>query len=61
MLEEFAAIEEEGAEPLLGDQENVLFPGAATRWPTATTAPGKATLMTDLGFPLGRGHEAQST
>lgn len=52
-IEEFAAVEEPGAEALLGDDENVLIPEGGDVMVYGDGGAGKTTLMVDCALHLG--------
>ncbi len=54
-IEAFAAVEEEGAEPLLGDAENVVIPEGGDVMVYGDGGAGKTTLANDLACHLGSG------
>jgi AAA domain len=56
-IEEFAAVEEEGAEPLLGDTENVLIPRGGNMMVYGDGGAGKTTLEIDLACHLAAGDD----
>jgi hypothetical protein len=54
-FEEFAAVEEPGAEPLLGDADEVLIPAGGDVMLYGDGGAGKTTLAIDLAFHLAAG------
>jgi hypothetical protein len=56
-LEEFAAVDEPGAEPLLGDAEGALIPEAGDVMVYGDGGAGKTTLLVDLACHLGAGKD----
>ncbi len=56
-LDEFAAVDEPGAEALLGDGDDALIPAEATSWSTATAAPAKPPSAVDLACHLAAGDD----
>jgi hypothetical protein len=56
-LEEFVAVEEPGAEPLLGDADGALIPEGADVMIYGDGGAGKTVLQFDLGFHLATGQQ----
>ncbi len=56
-IEEFAAIDEEGAQPLVGDAENVLIPEGGDVMVYGEGGAGKTSLTIDLGCHLAAGRD----
>lgn len=54
-LEEFVAVDEPGAAPLLGDDESALIPEGGDVMVYGDGGAGKTTLLVDLAFHLGTG------
>jgi hypothetical protein len=56
-IEEFSAVEEAGASPLVGDAENVLIPEAGDVMCYGAGGSAKTTLMVDMACHLGAGED----